>query len=34
MDDSELLVKFYDSTVKEESDPKKIKDETIFPKST
>ena len=34
MDDSELLVKFYDATVKEESEVKKIKDELIFPKTT
>lgn len=32
MDESEFLFKFYDSTVKEEKDKKKIKDEDIFPK--
>ena len=34
MDDSELLVKFFDSNVKEESEVKKIKDEQIFPKAS
>ena len=32
MEDSELLFKFYDPSVKEEKEPKKIKDEQIFPK--
>jgi hypothetical protein len=27
LDESELLFKFYDTSVKEEKDPKKIKDE-------
>jgi len=30
--DEELLYKFYDATVKEEVDEKKIKEEHIFPK--
>jgi hypothetical protein len=34
VDDSELLFKFYDASVKEEKDSKKIKDEQIFPKSS
>lgn len=34
VDDTELLFKYYDSSVKEEKDPKKIKDEQIFPKSS
>ena len=33
-DETELLFKFYDATVKEEKDPKKIKDEQIFPKTS
>mmetsp|Transcript_8327 Transcript_8327/g.7718 ORF Transcript_8327/g.7718 Transcript_8327/m.7718 type:complete len:84 (-) Transcript_8327:872-1123(-) len=32
MDESQLLFKFYDQTVKEEKEAKKIKDEQIFPK--
>lgn len=32
LEDSELLFKFYDPSVKEEKEPKKIKDEQIFPK--
>lgn len=32
LEDTELLFKFYDASVKEEKDPKKIKDEQIFPK--
>ena len=31
-DEAELLFKFYDSSIKEEIEPKKIKDEQIFPK--
>lgn len=34
MDDSDLLFKYYDSSVKEEKEAKKIKEEQIFPKST
>lgn len=34
LEDTELLFKFYDASVKEEKDAKKIKDEQIFPKST
>lgn len=34
MDHNELLFKYYDQSVKEEKDEKKIKDEHIFPKSS
>ena len=34
MDDEELLFKFYDPNLKEEKDPKKIKDEQIFAKTS
>ncbi len=34
VEDTELLFKFFDASVKEEKDPKKIKDEQIFPKSS
>lgn len=34
VDESELLFKFYDASVKEEKDNKKIKDEQIFPKTS
>lgn len=34
MDDEEMLFKFYDPTIKEEKDPKKIKDEQIFAKTS
>ena len=34
LDESELLFKFYDTSVKEEKEPKKIKDEQIFPKTS
>lgn len=34
MEDTELLFKFYDPSVKEEKDTKKIKDESIFPKTS
>jgi len=33
-EDQDLLFKYFDSTVKEEKDPKKIKDEQIFPKAS
>lgn len=31
LDESDLLFKFFDETIKEEKDTKKIKDESIFP---
>eukprot|EP00347_Sterkiella_histriomuscorum_P014554 403360432 len=34
IDNNELLFKYFDATVKEEKDEKKIKDELIFPKSS
>jgi hypothetical protein len=32
VDDVDLVFKYYDATVKEEKEQKKIKDEQIFPK--
>jgi len=34
MEEEEILFKFYDPNIKEEKDPKKIKDDQIFAKST
>jgi hypothetical protein len=34
MEEEELLFKFYDPNIKEEKDPKKIKDDQIFAKSS
>ena len=34
IDDTDLLFKYFDSTVREEKDSKKIKDDQIFPKSS
>jgi hypothetical protein len=34
MDENDLLFKYFDVSVKEEKEPKKIKDEQIFPKTS